>query len=39
MKILVLVPSGGEPDAVARVIANDHSRYGKLIKEAGIQVE
>jgi len=39
MKTLALVPKGGEPAAISRVIANDHSRYGKVIKEAGIQVE
>ncbi len=39
MKTLALVPAGGEPAAISKVIASDHSRYGKVIKEAGIQVE
>lgn len=39
MTTLALVPAGGEPDAIAKVISSDHSRYGKVIKEAGIQVE
>jgi tripartite-type tricarboxylate transporter receptor subunit TctC len=39
MKALALIPAGGEPAAISRVIASDHSRYGKVIKEAGIQVE
>ncbi len=39
MKTMALVPAGGEPAAIQKVIASDHTRYGKVIKEAGIQVE
>ena len=39
MTTLALVPVGGEPVALARVIADHHSRYGKVIKEAGIQAD
>ncbi len=39
MNALALVPAGGEAAAIARATASDHARYGKIIKEAGIQVE
>ncbi len=39
MKTLALVPAGGDPSALARLVADHHSRFGKVIKEAGIVVE
>ncbi len=39
MTTLALVPVGGEPAAVARAVASDFNRYGKIIKEAGIQAD
>ena len=36
MTMLALLPAGGDPSAIAKVIASDNSRYGKIIKEAGI---
>lgn len=39
MTTLALVPVGGEPATLARVNAEDHARYGKLIKEFGIQAD
>ena len=39
MTTLALVPVGGEPAALARINADHHSRYGKVIKEAGIQAD
>ena len=39
MTLLALVPSGGEPVAVTRMISDNFNRYGKIIKEAGIQAD
>ncbi len=39
MTTLALLPVGGEPAALARINADHHSRYGKVIKEAGIQAD
>ena len=39
MTALALIPAGGEPAAVSRATASDFSRYGKIIKEAGIQAD
>lgn len=39
MTTLALVPAGGEPSALAKMNADNHSRYGKIIKEAGIQAD
>ena len=39
MNTLALIPAGGEPSALARINAEHHSRYGKVIKEAGIQAD
>ena len=39
MTALALVPAGGEPAEIARMTATDFSRYGKIIKEAGIQAD
>ena len=39
MTMLALVPAGGEPSAVTRMIADNFNRYGKVIKEAGIQAD
>ena len=34
-----LVPRGGTPEQLARLIANDHTRWAKVIKDAGITAE
>ena len=39
MTTLALVPVGGEPAAVSRAVTSDFTRYGKIIKEAGIQAD
>ncbi|WP_415134008.1 Bug family tripartite tricarboxylate transporter substrate binding protein [Ottowia sp.] len=39
MKALALIPAGGEPAALSRLVADHNSRFGKVIKEAGIVVE
>ena len=39
MKTLALVPVGGEPAALGRLVADHNSRFGKVIKEAGIVAE
>jgi tripartite-type tricarboxylate transporter receptor subunit TctC len=39
MQQLALMPVGGEPAALRSVDAADHERYGKVIKEFGIQAE
>lgn len=39
MTALALIPAGGEPVAIARATTSDHTRYGKIIKEAGIQAD
>ncbi len=39
MTTLALVPVGGEPAAVSRAIGSDFSRYGKIIRETGIQAD
>ena len=39
MNTLALVPAGGDPAALARINADHHARYGKVIKEAGIQAD
>ena len=39
MTALALIPAGGDPSAISKVIASDNSRYGKIIKEAGIQAD
>lgn len=39
MKTLALIPAGGDPSALARLVADHHSRFGKVIKEAGIVVQ
>ena len=39
MTALALIPAGGDPSAISKVIASDYSRYGKIIKEAGIQAD
>jgi tripartite-type tricarboxylate transporter receptor subunit TctC len=39
MTQLALVPLGGEPAALGRALSNDHDRYGKVIKEFGIQAD
>lgn len=39
MTTLALVPAGGEPAALARINADHHTRYGRVIKEAGIQAD
>jgi tripartite-type tricarboxylate transporter receptor subunit TctC len=39
MTTLALIPAGGEPGAVTKMIADNFTRYGKVIKEAGIQAD
>ncbi len=39
MTLLALVPVGGQPGAVTQMIAENFNRYGKIIKEAGIQAD
>jgi len=39
MTTLALLPAGGEPAALARITADHYARYGKVIRELGIQVE
>ena len=36
---LALVPVGGEPAALSRAVSSDFNRYGKIIKETGIQAD
>ncbi|WP_415163137.1 Bug family tripartite tricarboxylate transporter substrate binding protein [Ottowia sp.] len=39
MKALALIPAGGEPAALSRLVADHNSRFGKVIKDAGIVAE
>lgn len=39
MTTLALLPLGGEPATLGNRIAADYERYGKIIKEFGIQAE
>lgn len=39
MTALALIPAGGEPAAISKVTVSDFTRYGKIIKEAGIQAD
>ena len=39
MHTLALIPVGGEPPALTKVVADNFNRYGKIIKEAGIQAD
>ena len=39
MTALALVPSGGDPSAVTKAVVDNYTRYGKIIKEAGIQAD
>ncbi len=39
MAALALLPVGGEPPALTRLIVDNFSRYGKVIKDAGIQAD
>ena len=39
MTALALLPVGGEPAALTGLIVDNHSRYGRVIKEAGIQAD
>ncbi len=39
MTALALVPVGGEPAAISRAVQDNYTRYGKIIKEAGIQAD
>ncbi len=36
---LATIPVGGDPSAIGKLNAADHARYGKVIKEFGIQAE
>ncbi|CAN5403936.1 tripartite tricarboxylate transporter substrate binding protein [soil metagenome] len=39
MTALALVPAGGEPAAITAMIKDNFERYGKVVKEAGIQAD
>jgi hypothetical protein len=39
MNALGIEPLGGEPAVLARQIAADNERFGKIIKEFGIKAE
>jgi tripartite-type tricarboxylate transporter receptor subunit TctC len=39
MTTLGAIPTGGTPDALAKTVASDHQRFGKLIKDFGIQAD
>jgi tripartite-type tricarboxylate transporter receptor subunit TctC len=39
MKALGVEPMGGEPAVLARQIAGDNERFGRLVKEFGITAE
>jgi len=39
MAIFGALPAGGEPARLAKVNADDHARFGKIIKELGIQAD
>lgn len=39
MKTLALIPAGGAPDAIAKMVVEHNTRYGKVIKEAGIMAD
>jgi tripartite-type tricarboxylate transporter receptor subunit TctC len=39
MKVFGALPAGGDPARLAKVNADDNARYGKIIKEFGIQAD
>ena len=39
MAIFGALPAGGEPARLAKVNADDHARFGKIIKDLGIQAD
>jgi len=39
MKVFGALPAGGEPARLAKVNADDHARFGKIIKDFGIQAD
>jgi len=39
MKVFGALPAGGEPARLAKVNADDNARFGKIIKEFGIQAD
>jgi tripartite-type tricarboxylate transporter receptor subunit TctC len=39
MKVFGALPAGGDPARLARTNADDHTRFGKIIKEFGIQAD
>ena len=39
MKVFGALPAGGEPARLAKQNADDNARFGKIIKEAGIQAD
>ncbi len=39
MTALALIPAGGEPAALTRMVVDNHTRFGKIIKETGIQAD
>lgn len=39
LKVLGILPEGGAPDVLAKTNAADHSRFGKVIRQFGIQAD
>jgi tripartite-type tricarboxylate transporter receptor subunit TctC len=39
MKVFGALPAGGDPARLAKVNADDNARFGKIIKESGIQAD
>lgn len=39
MTALALVPAGGEPAALTKMVVDNNTRYGKIIRETGIQAD
>lgn len=39
MEMLTIAPVGGDPDKLAKLIASDYARYGRVVKEFGIQAD
>ena len=39
METIALTPTGGDPASLAKLVAGDYARYGKLVSEFGIKAE
>ncbi|MDM0024353.1 Bug family tripartite tricarboxylate transporter substrate binding protein [Variovorax saccharolyticus] len=39
MEAIALAPAGGDPASLAKLVAGDYARYGKLVSEFGIKAE